>query len=79
MPHVYSEYVIGNQLAIDVRQKSGSEFSFVTLYNGSLSSDVLINTSDVLPGEYSLMLESFDRTFKTLALKTDTIKIVVKV
>jgi hypothetical protein len=38
---------------------------------------VVINTSDVPPGEYSLVLESFDSAFKTLALKTDIIKIFV--
>ena len=62
---------------VDLRQKAGSELSFVTLTNGASSTDVLINTSDVSPGEYNLVIESFDSAFKPLALKTDTIKIIV--
>lgn len=49
----------------------------MTLKNGSSSTEVVINTSDVQPGEYNLVLESFDDAYKTLALHTDTIKIVV--
>ena len=77
VPHVYAEDVIGNQLAIDLRQKNGTELSFVTLKNGVSSTDVTINTTGLIPGEYYVILESFDSTFKNLALKTDTIKIVV--
>ena len=37
-----------------------------------------INTTDLIPGEeYNLFIESIDSAFKALALKTDTIKIVV--
>ena len=75
--HVHAEDVIGNYLAIDLRQKAGLELSFVTLKNGISSTDVAINTTGLIPGEYNLVLESFDSAFKTLALKTDTIKIVV--
>ena len=50
---------------------------FVTLKNGSSSTDVVINTKNVLPGEYNLVLESFDSAYNTLVLMTDTIKIVI--
>ena len=69
--------MIGNQLAINLRQKAGSELSFVTLKNDASSTDVAINTTDLINGEYNLVLESFDTAFKTLTLKTDTVKIVV--
>ena len=36
-----------------------------------------INTTGLISGEYNLVLESFDSALKALALKTDTIKIVV--
>ena len=49
----------------------------MTLKNGSSSTEVVINTRDVLPGEYSLVLESFDDPYETLVLKTDTIKIMI--
>ena len=49
----------------------------MTLKNGSSSTDVVINTNDVFPGEYDLVLESFDRAYNTLVLVTDTIKIVI--
>ena len=75
--HVHAEDVIGNHLDIDLRQKAGLELSFVTLKNGSSSTDVAINTTGLIPGEFNLVLESFDSAFQTLALKTDTIKIIV--
>ena len=49
----------------------------MTLKNGSSSTDVIINTNDELLGEYNLILESFDSTYNTLVLMTDTIKIVI--
>ena len=36
-----------------------------------------INTTGLTPGEYNLVLESFDSAFEALALKTDSIKIIV--
>ena len=77
IPHVHAEHKIGNQIAIDIRQKAGSELSFITLKNGISSTDVAINTTGLTPGEYNLVLESFDSAFEALALKTDSIKIIV--
>ena len=53
----------------------------MNLINRSSSTWVDINAADVLPGEYKLILESFDRNSKPpkLSLKTDIVTIVVKV
>ena len=60
VPHVFAEDVIGDKLAIDLRQKVGSELPFISFRNGIDSTDVLINAVGVKPGSYSLLLESFD-------------------
>ena len=78
MPHIYSESTIGNVLAVNMRQKVGSELSFVTFANGATSTDVIINSNGVSPGVYNLVLQSYDTdgvVFSTL--KTDTIIITV--
>ena len=77
VPHVYSEYIIANILAIDLRQKAGSELSSVTFTNGKTSTDVSLDATSLSPGEYTLVLESFDLNVPELALKTDIIKIIV--
>ena len=38
---------------------------------------MVINTNDVLPGEYKLVLESFDSAYNTLVLMKEKIKIVI--
>lgn len=79
MPHVFEEDAILNMLSINVRQKTGSELPFVTLLNGADSTDAVIDATDVNPGVYSLVLDSFDFNNNTpaLALTTDTITIVI--
>ena len=49
----------------------------MTLKNSSSSSDVVINTNNVVPGEYNLVLESFDSAYNALILMTESIKIVI--
>jgi sugar-specific transcriptional regulator TrmB len=51
----------------------------VLLTNGKDSTKVAINSTDVLPGQYTLVLESIEAKsdLPELILKTDTIKIVV--
>ena len=76
--HVHSEETIGNQLVIDLRQSAGADLPFVTFVNGATSTDVVIDTTDVEIGEYTLVLESFDTASNVYTtLKTDTITIVV--
>jgi hypothetical protein len=47
-------------LNINLRQKSGSELAFVIFQNKDTSTDVIIDATLVLPGEYTLFFESFD-------------------
>ena len=47
-------------MAINLRQKAGSELAFVTVSNGATSADVIIDAMDVPEGKYQLVLESFD-------------------
>ena len=81
VPHVFAEDVIGDQLAIELRQKAGSEIPFVSFINFASSTDVVIDATGVLPGEYTLVLESFDTNsdLQELTLKTDIITIVVAI
>ena len=76
VPHVIDENLID---VIDLRQQAGSELSFVSLVNGAASTDVVIDTTGVLPGEYTLVLESFDTNSNLPGLTryTDTIILVV--
>ena len=73
--------MIGNDLAINLRQKTGEELSFVSLVNGTISTYVILYTAGVAPGEYSLVLESYDLNSNgavPATLKTDTISIIVE-
>ena len=70
--------MIGTQFVVDLRQQVGAELSFVTLANGLTSTEVVINTTGELPGEYTLILESFDSSSSEgFTLKIDTITIIV--
>ena len=66
-------------VAIDLRQQAGLELPFVSLVNGAASTDVVIDTTGVLVGEYTLVLESFDTNSNLPGLTryADTITIVV--
>ena len=78
VPHVYPEDVIGTQFVVDLRQQAGVELSFVTLSNGPTSTEVVINTVGVDPGDYILVIESFDSSSSEgFTLKIDKITIVV--
>ena len=83
MPDVHAEDDIGNVISILLFQKIGAELPFVSLSSYSFLVNVLINAIGVLPGEYNLLLESFDRSYydsnatENLVLNTDTIKIVI--
>ena len=53
----------------------------MSLVNGAISTDVILNTAGVAPGEYSLVLESYDMNGNgtvPATLKTDTISIIVE-
>ena len=73
VPHIYSELVIGTTLAINLRQAS-DQLSFVSFEENSGATEVLIDTSGVDEGEYSMVLESFNTlSLAKSALKTDII------
>jgi hypothetical protein len=46
--------------SVNLRQKDGFELPFVSFLNGAESTDVVINATEVLPGEYTLIIEAFD-------------------
>ena len=78
MPDVHAEDEIGNVISILLLPKKGTELPFVTISSYSFPVNVLINAIGVLPGEYNLVLESYDsNATENFVLNTDTIKIVV--
>ena len=73
--------MIGNDLLINLRQKSGQELSFVSFSSEAELTNVILDTTGVPAGEYNLVLESFDMNSNgdvPATLKTDTIEIVVQ-
>ena len=76
---IKSEFTIGNTLDIHLRQKPGeSVLSWVSFEQGSPSTQVIIDASNVKPGTYTLTIESFDNNGKVRStLMTDTIIITV--
>ena len=52
MNHVYAEDVISDVLAINLRQKPGSELSWVSIDNFPTSAIVTFNVEGVPAGEY---------------------------
>ena len=77
--HIVAVHATDNPLAIDLRQQAGSNLPFVALANWAASADVIIDVTGVTPGEYTLVLESFDANngLPELTLKFDIITIVV--
>ena len=77
IPHINSALEIGNTLAINMRQRLGSELDFVFITEQETYSEVTINASGLQTGDqYTLYLESFDTNGGVYsALKTDTILI----
>ena len=77
--HIYSAIEIGTILSIKLRQKETS-LSFVTFKEKSSSVDVIIDSTGVAPGDYTLTLESFNKlSIAQSALKTDVIAIAISV
>ena len=58
--NIYSAIPIGNQLNINLRQSLDNELSFVTFTELYSSTIIDIDATDIQPGDYSLILESFD-------------------
>ena len=79
MPAVHAEDEIGKEISILLLPKKGTELPFVTISSYSFPVNVLINAIGVLPGEYNLVLESYDSNNATenFVLNTDMIKIVI--
>lgn len=81
--HIVSEFEIGNQLAINLRQSAtaASNFpGFITIKNHPSSTKVLIDASSSASqlGTYTLVLESFDENSSVQAsLKTDRIEVSI--
>ena len=77
--HVYSSINLPISFSIDLRQKFGSELTFVTLTNSISSTNVEIDATFLPTGEYTLVLEAFDSgyAFEGLSLKTDTVTVFV--
>jgi len=65
--------------SFDLRQKAREELAFVTLIHSDMNTLVVINTDGEPPGEYTLVLESFDTAsaLPLLTLKTDTITVIL--
>ena len=54
VPHVHAADTIGNVLAIDLRQSADFELSFVQLTNGATETEVLIDTTGLAVGNYTM-------------------------
>ena len=68
--------MIGNQLDIKLRQDPSAELSFVTFDNTGENSysNILIDTNDQIPGEYTLNLQSYNElSIAKSTLKADKI------
>ena len=80
IPHIYSDFAIGTEMAIDLRQADGTELSFVTLINQSGTTEVFIDAIGVVTGDdYELVLQSFNAlTTVQSSLKTDIIEVTVQ-
>ena len=70
---------ITNTLDITLRQKAGTELSWITFTQDSLVTKVkFAPDASVAPGDYTVVLESFDQAGGVYsALKTDTIAVKV--
>ena len=79
--HIRGKYTYANVLAINLRQKTGEELSYVTLANSSSEAmtEVIIDTAGLPLSNYTLVLESYDENSDGIesTLKTDTIQIVI--
>ena len=77
--HVHAELTIGNTLAIDLRLSSESTFRTVSLSNWATATDVRIDTGGLTAGDYTLILESFDKNSGNIrsTLKRDEITVRV--
>ena len=71
--HIKASLEYAHSLDINLRQSSSSaNLSFVTFKNEASSTEVIINTEGISPGEHTLVLESFDASGSVKStLKTD--------
>ena len=77
VPRIQSQFTIGNELNINLRQKPGSEVSWAQIIQTSPTL-VKIDTTGIKAGNYTLTLESFDLNGSVYStLRTDEIKIEV--
>ena len=74
---IYAMLEIGNTLDIHLRQKVGSELPWVTFPDGN-PKQVHFAPDGVEPGNYTVILESFDQNSGVFStLKTDTVTVTV--
>ena len=72
------EFPIVNNLDIMMRQQAGTELSWVTFTEDTETQVHFAPDTSVAPGEYTVVLESFDNNSAVKsALKTDTITVTV--
>ena len=65
-------------LDINLRQKAGTEILWVTLEQGSSTTRIVIVPTAVAPGDYTLILQSFDNNGSVKStLKEDFITITI--
>ena len=80
VPHIYTEYDTGVVHVIQLRQPEDKIIDFVSFeeLSSSSTSNVQIDTKDVVSGDYELVLQSYNILSDTqLTLMTDIIKITV--
>ena len=76
--NIVSLFPIGNVLDINLRQKAGTELLWVILEQGSLTTLIKIVPAGVAPGDYTLILQSFDNNGSVKStLKEESITITV--
>ena len=81
MEHIISELTIGNTLGINVREKAGTEHSFLSFQSDASLTTVTFDATSLVEGQtFDLILESFDNDGGIFtALMTDTVTVTVAV
>ena len=76
--NIFAKQNIGNWLDINVRQKAGLELSWVSITQGNPNTQVTLTPTNLAPGKYELVLESFDNNSSVKSvLKRDTIVLTI--
>ena len=61
-----------------MRQKAANELNFIAISELDSASEILIDASSAQPGDYTIILESYDYAGGVYStLKTDTISLIV--